>query len=111
LAAFAFNGVLDPGEDFNSSSKLEPGNVVIVSPGRVKTDATGRATVSLFYAESYALWVEVKLKARAVVSGTESSKEAVFFLPAAAEVLANSTSTPAGVTSPFGVVPDCSSPF
>jgi len=103
LAAFAFNGVLDAGEDFNGSGKLEPGNVISISPGRVTTDAQGRAIVSLFYAESYAPWVEVKLKAQAIVSGTESSTFAVFVVAGLASDFTSQTNPPAGVVSPFGV--------
>jgi hypothetical protein len=101
--AFAFNGILDPGEDFNGNGRLDPGNVVIVSPGNVKTDATGRAIVSLFYGESYAPWVEVQLKAQAVVSGTESSRSVTFTVGGAAADFTSPTNPPAGVVSPFGV--------
>lgn len=107
-----YNGVLDAGEDFNSSGALDPGNVISVSTtgatsasstGTVKTDSTGRATISLIYAESYAPWVQVRLRAEAVVSGTESSKEAIFWVVGASEDFSSATNPPAGVTSPFGV--------
>lgn len=106
-----YNGILDPGEDFNSSGALDPGNVISVSTtggastastGTIKTDATGRATISLIYAESYAPWVQVKLRAEAVVSGTESSKEAIFWVVGAASDFNSATNPPAGVVSPFG---------
>jgi len=103
LAAFAFNGVLDAGEDFNGSGKLEPGNVISLSPGRVTTNAQGRATVSLFYAESYAPWVEVKLKAQANVSGTESSTFTIFTVNGLSTDFTSATNPPAGVVSPFGI--------
>lgn len=100
-----FNGVLDVAlnEDANSNGILEPGNVISLSRGTVTTDAQGRATVSLIYAESYALWVRVTLRAEAVVAGTESSKEVTFIVPALASDLSNTNSSPAGVVSPFGV--------
>jgi Bacterial Ig-like domain (group 1) len=107
----AYNGILDPGEDFNGNGVLEPGNVISVttstsaaaaSTGILRTDASGRGTVSLIYAESYAPWVQVKLRAEAVVTGTESSKEAIFFVSGAAEDFSNATIPPAGVVSPFG---------
>ena len=97
-----FNGVLDAGEDMNANGVLEPGNVISVSPGTVKTDTDGRATISLIYAESYAPWVKVRLRAEAVVTGTESSKEAVFVVSGASEDFTVQTVPPAGAQSPFG---------
>ena len=106
-----YNGVLDAGEDSNGSLVLEPGNVISVttstqataaSTGILVTDASGRGTVSLIYAESYSPWVEVKLRAEAVVSGTESFKEAIFVVPGATEDFSNATNAPAGLISPFG---------
>jgi hypothetical protein len=99
----AYNGVLDAGEDANGSGTLEPGNVISVTPGTVKTDATGRATLSVIYAESYAPWVKVKLRAEAVVAGTESSKEAQFVVAGSSADFSNQSNPPAGVVSPFGV--------
>lgn len=105
-----YNGVLDAGEDFNGSGTLEPGNVISVtargvasgSTGIVKTDGTGRATVSLIYAESYAPWVRVRLRAEALVSGTESSKEAVFTVIGLSTDFNTEDVAPAGLVSPFG---------
>ena len=106
-----YNGILDSGEDFNGSGTLEPGNVISVSTsgsasssssGTVKTDSTGRATVSLIYAESYAPWVKVKLRAEAIVSGTESSKEAIFWVSGSTADFSSATTPPAGRISPFG---------
>lgn len=108
------NDVLDPGEDKNGNGRLDfneddngdgvlwPGNVVAVSPGSVQTDATGRATISLIYAESYAPWVEVTLTATARVSGTESRRDATFTLPGQAADFSDEEVPPAGVVSPFG---------
>jgi Bacterial Ig-like domain (group 1) len=105
-----YNGVLDPGEDFNNDGILEPGNVISVttsstsgaSSGTVTTGSTGRATISLVYAKSYALWVDVKLVASAVVTGTESSTQAVFYAPGLASDYSTATVAPPGQTSPFG---------
>lgn len=99
-----FNGVLDValGEDDNDSTTLEPGNVISVTPGNAKTDSTGRVTLSLIYAESYAPWVRVKLRAEAVVAGTESSKEAIFVVDGLSSDFTSETVPPAGATSPFG---------
>lgn len=117
-----YNGALDAGEDFNGSGVLEPGNVISVttsnstatgSTGVLTTDSTGRGTISLIYAESYAPWVQVKLRAEAVVSGTESFKEATFFVGGSSEDFSSATTPPAGLFSPFGYgatsgVPSCS---
>jgi hypothetical protein len=108
----AYNGVLDPGEDFNGDGVLQPGNVISVTTaqtptagatGIAKTDATGRATITLLYAESYVPWIKVKLVAQAIVSGTESSNQAVFIVPGASSDFTSATNPPAGTTSPFGV--------
>ncbi len=96
------DGILDPGEDSNGDGVLWPGNVVAVSPGSVQTDGTGRATISLIYAESYAPWVEVTLTATARVSGTESRRDATFTLPGQAADFSDEEVPPAGVVSPFG---------
>ena len=107
----SFNGILDPGEDKNSNGVLDPGNVITVattaststaSAGTVRTDGTGRATISVIYAESYAPWVEVRLRAEAVVSGTESSKETIFIVEGSSEDFTKEAIPPAGVVSPFG---------
>ena len=104
------NGVLDPSEDVNGDGKLWPGNVISVTPGTIKTDADGRATISLIYAESYVPWVEVKLTVSAIVSGTESKGETVFFVVGEAGDFVDPAVPPAGVTSPFGTDSVCTSP-
>ena len=106
-----YNGVLDAGEDINGDGRLQPGNVISVttavsatpgSSGIAKTDASGRATITLLYAESYVPWVEIRLVAQAIVAGTESSTDTVFFPPGVAADFTSSTNPPAGTTSPFG---------
>jgi hypothetical protein len=101
--ARSFNGVLDGAtEDVNGNGLLEPGNVISLESGSVKTDATGRATLSLVYAESYVPWVEVRLQVQAVVSGTASITEASFVVVGLADDFTKSDIPPAGQTSPFG---------
>lgn len=95
------NGVLDPGEDENGDGVLWPGNVIAVSPGAVTTDSTGRATISLLYAESLAPWVRVRLTATARVSGTESRRDAEFIVEGSVPDF-RIDNVPAGVNSPFG---------
>ena len=98
-----YNGVLDAGEDDNGSKTLEPGNVISVTPGTVKTDSTGRATLSLIYAESYAPWVQVTLRAETLVAGTEFSKESIFIVSGLTSDFNKIDTPPAGQVSPFGV--------
>lgn len=104
-----FDGVLNPGEDTNGSGVLEPGNVILVTPGTVRTDSQGRATVNLQYAESYVPWVELRLRAEAVVQGTESSKQSIFWVEGLNTDFTNESIAPAGQVSPFGVNP-CPTP-
>lgn len=107
-----YDGVLDPGEDRNNNGVLEPGNVISVSTaagtssgssGKIRTDSTGRATISLIYAESYAPWVKINLRAETLVSGTEYSNEAKFVVNGAAADFNDQGVPPAGVVSPFGL--------
>jgi hypothetical protein len=98
------NGVLDPGEDDNGDGVLWPGNVIAVSPGTVQT-VNGRATISLTYAESYVPWVQLKLTASATVSGTESKTDTEFIVSGSGPDFSNETVPPAGVVSPFGLLP------
>jgi len=105
--ARSFNGVLDTGEDVNGNDLLEPGNVISVTPGTLRTDSNGRATLSLIYAESYAPWVEIRLQVQAVVSGTASTTESIFFVRGSAADFSSERIPPAGVDSPFGFKPTC----
>jgi len=107
------NGTLDSGEDTNSSGSLEPGNVISLAPGNstVTTDANGRATINLLYAESYAPWVQVTLRATATVAGTESKRDATFVVSGMSSDFNKADTAPAGVVSPFGRRASCASPF
>lgn len=104
------NGILDAGEDDNGDGVLWPGNVIGVSPGTTQT-TNGRATISLTYAESYAPWVQLKLTASATVAGTESKTEVEFIVSGFAGDFSVETVTPAGVVSPFGLLPKGSGAF
>lgn len=108
--ARSYNGVLNQGEDFNGNGKLEPGNVISVSPGVLRTDSSGRATLSLIYAESYVPWVEVTLQVQAIVSGTASMTNATFVVVGLASDLTDKNVSPAGRFSPFGVASSCTDP-
>jgi len=107
------DGILDSGEDINGDGLLTPGNVVIVD-GSVTTDSNGFATIQIRYAQSYGQFVDIKLRALAKVSGSESSAQTVFTLPIlAADVLDEDTTPPTqgvGTTGPFGRERNCSIP-
>jgi hypothetical protein len=109
-----YTGVVTPAKDFDLSGNLQPGNVILVTTtqtpnaaasGIARTDSTGRATISLLYAESYYPWVKVRLTAQATVSGTESSTAQDFYVEALASDITTVTTTPAGLISPFGQNP------
>ena len=105
-----YNGTLDAGEDTNGNGKLDPGNVIAVTPSTITTDTTGRATISLTYAESYAPWVQIRLTAQAVVSGTESTTYSDFWVQGINSDFTNATVPPAGLYSPFGQATVCTDP-
>jgi len=108
------NGILDPGEDDpnltgNGNGKLDPGNVASV-PASVTTGSDGTFEFGITYAKQYANWVKVRLVATTSVSGTESSDNAVFWLPISINDISQQNSAPPGMPSPFGLVTgDCNS--
>lgn len=95
------NGILDPGEDLNGDGELTPGNVAIVAPGTVTTDANGIASFAITYPQNYAMWVIGRITASASVAGSESRSSGGFYFPASADDLKPDVSPPNG-TSPFG---------
>lgn len=105
------DGILDDGEDTNDDGVLTPGNIVIVN-GSVTTDSDGFAVIKVRYAQSYGLFVDIKLRALAQVSGSESSAQEIFTLGVlAADVLSEDISPPTqgiGTTGPFGKERNCS---
>lgn len=101
------NGILDSGEDTNKDLKLTPGNMVVVSPGAVKTNDLGRATFDIQYGKQYAYWAKVRISARASVGGTESKQFISVTLPVVLEDINNLDIKPANYISPFGTVLDC----
>lgn len=100
------NGTLDAGEDLNGDGELTPGNIAVVSPGTLTTDADGAALFSISYPQNYAMWVVGRITASATVAGTESRKSSNFFFPASADDLAINSSPPNGV-SPWGFSASC----
>ena len=89
----------------NGNQRLDPGNVAAV-PTTVTTDATGFAFFDVVYAKEFGGdvagvtvgVVEVELKARTVVVGSEGSSRALFFLPGECVIL---------TTPPFGTGMNC----
>lgn len=125
------NGVLDSGEDFNGSTKLEAGNVALVAgvpesasltapcatagaqgtAANVTTNSQGRARVCVFYPQNYAEWVEATLTAKAgVTGGTEFAESSVFTLQALASDVDTETESPPNQFSPFGTDLNCVTP-
>ncbi len=84
---------------------MEPGEVAAVTK-MVVTDANGIGFFDLRYAQEFT-WVEVRLKARAVVAGTESLSSATFFLPGIASDFNSRDNVPPGQLSPFGTEIGC----
>lgn len=129
------NGILDgvgtpQTEDLNGSGLIEAGNIALVAAvpesapaddpcstagsqgtaANVVTNSQGRARVCVFYPQSYNLWVDVRIAAKASVQGTEFSKSQTFTLEALAADIHNVQASPPGATSPFGPENDCSIP-
>ena len=100
------NGVLDPGEDFNNSKRIEAGNIATVTPGNVVSGANGFASVSVFYPQEYAYYLQVNLEARASVQGTEFARSSRFVLPGSKADFSAGASPP-GPQSAFGIATSC----
>ncbi|MEE8428751.1 MAG: Ig-like domain-containing protein, partial [Gammaproteobacteria bacterium] len=90
------NGILDPGEDINLNSVLDPGNVVAV-PTTVTTDENGTALFDLTYGQEFGLWTEVRLTASTEVNGTESIDTEIFTLTVAASDVNSADTSPPGL--------------
>ncbi len=104
-----YDGVLDPGEDYNNNTRLDPGNVASV-PSTLTLDANGAGQFEITYPKDRASWVAVELRGVASVAGTESTESAFFILPAAAEDLNDLDIAPPGAVSPYGIADNCESP-
>lgn len=99
----ARNGVLDPGEDFNNSGRLEAGNIALATPRQVVTNDQGFALVDVLYPQDVAYWLEVSIEARTSVQGTEFARSQTFLLPGSTADFSSLQTGPPGPTSPFGV--------
>lgn len=128
----ANTGLLDPASDFNGNGRIEPGNIAAVAAvpagaplnnpcasagsqgtaAQVTTNSQGLARVCVIYPQNYNLWLDVKIEAKASVTGTEFTRSQAFLLPALASDLSNTNASPPGVVSPFGEVTEqgCAAP-
>jgi hypothetical protein len=100
-------GVPGSGEDFNSSGKLEAGNIASVSPGAVTTGDDGSAKFNVIYPQQYAYYLRVLLTASTSVQGTETSRSDTFVLPGLAGDFSNRSAPPPGPISSFGQSSTC----
>ncbi len=106
------NGVLDPGEDNNGSTRIEAGNIATAvaqstGNGTFVTDAGGFGIVDIFYPQDHSRWVHVTLEATTSVQGTEFAEASNFILPISGEDLDDENDTPPGGISPFGLSGSC----
>lgn len=103
------SGATVPCKDYNFNSKLDPGNVAVVSPAAGTTDSNGRLDVLITYPRDHSYWTMVSLVASTTVQGTQSSTSAIFVLVGAIEDYKCSIGPP-GPVSPYGVAATCSDP-
>lgn len=106
------NGVLDAGEDFNSSGRIEAGNIATAAPqngsgGGFVSDSGGFGLVDVFYPQEFAYWVNVTLQATTSVQGTEFAEASTFILSGSAEDFSDENVIPPGFDSPFGTSGSC----
>ena len=107
------DGVLDVGEDFNSSGLLEAGNIATVAVqgaggGTFTSDANGFGLVDLFYPQEFAGYVSVTMEATASVQGTEFAESTTFTLTGSSSDFNNQNIAPPGIVSRFGTGTLCS---
>lgn len=103
------NGLLDAGEDnlsvdVGTVGALDPrvsaATAQVVSPGKL-TDANGQAKIEVRYAQGFAAWTRVRLRASiSAPGGTEVVSSKDFWLPVLAADIQNTDITPPGADSP-----------
>lgn len=108
------NGKLDAGENYNGADsdgviRLQPAksDVSITVIGNGKTNSAGKAVLQIEYPQNVATWDRFRILVTGAVSGTEGRAVWTGILPAPAEVLANTSATPAFVDSPYGTSTTC----
>jgi hypothetical protein len=99
------NGIYDPSVDPGNGT-LYPGSIAAVAPGTVTTDSNGSATFNVIYPQDHAGWVQVILSATTLVSGTQSTTSATFWLPMSAQDI-DEQAAPPGQISPYGTATTC----
>lgn len=102
VPATARNGNVDPGEDADNDGRIDVGNIALVAPSSVTTNAQGVALIDVLYEQDKAYWLEVTLEARAAVQGTEFSRSTTFLLPGTTNDFNKEDTAPPGFRSPFG---------
>jgi hypothetical protein len=76
------NLILDAGEDANGDGLLTPPNSSAgVLPTTVTTGSNGFASFNLTYLKQSAAWITVRVRARALVQGSEATSSFTFTLP------------------------------
>lgn len=79
------DGILQPGEDVNDDESLTPGNVASVPPSPALDPDTGSVQFNIRYPQDRGNWVQLRLRAKAAVAGTETTETAVFIVPISEE--------------------------
>jgi adhesin/invasin len=75
-------GPLTTSEDKNCDGSLTPANSTAGTlPSSVVTDANGLVNFNLVYLKQYAAWINVRVRATALVQGTEATGNLSFTLP------------------------------
>lgn len=100
------DGLLDAGEDLNSSGRLEPTHAATVTNSSV-TDSDGKVLATVVYPQSHSLWNKVRLTARILVSGTEYLESTDFVLPVLAADVGSCEVSPPNAVSPYGTDASC----
>lgn len=103
------NGRLDVGEDFNNNGKLDPTYAASVER-QATTDAEGKATVTITYPQSEAMWSKVRLTATVLSNGTEYLESTAFILPILADDVGSCDTSPPNHKSPYGAAESCENP-
>lgn len=108
-ASYAFNGMLDTGEDINGNGSLEPGGVATITATAV-TDAWGVATATITYPKDHGTWAQYIIEARAGLNSNDPPATALFTLKGLAADYADLKVAPPGEVSPYGMAALCSDP-
>ena len=101
------NGILDPAGDARLTSTAD--GTGGGSTTTVQTDASGLATVYVHYLKDHGSWLQIVLKATAIVAGNNAQTSRTFRLPVPLDDV-KQEAAPAFVESPFGRATSCSNP-